>query len=250
MCGIFGYITGEGNGPSIERLRRIALATEVRGRHAFGLAWIDEDGRIQTFKAPGPARSHLDELERCRDAVAVIGHCRLATHGTWLDNRNNHPHVAGKGYVVHNGVIFNHAQLARQHRLRTRTQCDTEVLGLLMTGCGGSIAQRAVWTVSQAAGDLAFLGLWRKPTRLLIVRRGKPLSFGHARNGGLYLASLPDHLPGDVKPFADHTAAVLAHKDGATALDGQLLRLPTDDMLGGNIGNGRDGGGDGLWGEP
>ena len=244
MCGIFGFITNDGSGPDIDRLRRIALVTQTRGNHAFGLAWLDDGGRIQTFKAPGPARMHLDELERCRDAVALIGHCRLATHGTWQDNRNNHPHVAGKGVFVHNGVIFNHALLAHKHRLRTQTQCDTEVLGLLMANrVGGSIAQRAAWAASQAFGDLAFLGLWRNPTRLLVARRGKPLSFGQARDGGLYLASLPESLPGDVKTFVDHVVTVLLHKDNATILGSQVLRLPTDDNLGGGLD-------DGLGGEP
>ena len=41
MCGIFGYIAKHGRGPDLARLRRIALETETRGRHAFGLAWLD-----------------------------------------------------------------------------------------------------------------------------------------------------------------------------------------------------------------
>jgi len=230
MCGIFGYITRDGQGPDIDRLRRIALVTQTRGDHAFGLAWIDRNGRMQTFKAPGSAKSHLDELERCRDAVAIIGHCRYATHGSPRDNRNNHPHIAGSGMLVHNGIIFNFDQIAQRHGLKPQTQCDSEILGLLIPRGGGSIVQRAAWAVNQTFGDLAVLGLWQKPTRMLLVRRGRPLCFGEGREG-LYLASLPEGLPGEVKAFPDHAATVMRHQDGATSLDGTIIRLPTDDEL-------------------
>ena len=46
MCGIFGYIAKHGRGPDLARLRRIALETETRGRHAFGLAWLVVTDRL------------------------------------------------------------------------------------------------------------------------------------------------------------------------------------------------------------
>jgi len=210
MCGIFGYITTRGEGPQIARLRRIALVTQSRGEDAFGLAWLEADGRIHTFKQPGPARDWLDELERCRNAVAVIGHCRWATHGSHLDNRNNHPHPAGSGHLVHNGVVYNYRELGRQFRLNFKTQCDSEVLGLLMARYPGSLVQRSAWTANQARGDLAILGLWRKPARLLVVRRGKPLHAAQGRDGW-YFASLPEGLPGKPQMVADCSTHVLAY---------------------------------------
>lgn len=224
MCGVFGFITSEGEGPEIARLRRMALVTQTRGAHAFGLAWLDEDGTIQTFKQPGAAQNHLDELERCRNAVAVIGHCRYATHGAPSDNRNNHPHAAGAGQLVHNGVVHNHEQLVRRHRLKMQGQCDSEVLALLMARGAGSIVQRSAWAANQAAGDLAMLGLWRKPARLLVARRGRPLCFGQGRDG-YYFASLPNGLPGQVKAMADCSTRVLVYQDGALHLDGDAIRL-------------------------
>ena len=224
MCGIFGFISSEGQGPEIARLRRLALVTQTRGAHAFGLAWLEEDGTIQTFKEPGAAEDHLDELDACRDAVAVIGHCRYATHGLPSDNRNNHPHAAGAGFLVHNGVVTNHAELVRRHRLKPLGQCDSEVLALLMARGAGSIVQRSAWAANQAAGDLAMLGLWRKPARLLVTRRGWPLCFGLGRDG-TYFASLPQGLPGQVKALVDHSTRVMAYEDGALHLDGDAIRL-------------------------
>ena len=224
MCGIFGFITSEGRGPEIARLRRIALVTQSRGDHAFGLAWLDEDGSIQTFKRPGPANACLDELDRCRNAVVVVGHCRFATHGSPLDNRNNHPHAAGAGFLVHNGVIHNHQQLVRRYHLDQQSQCDSEALGLLMARCAGSIVQRSAWAANQVQGDLAMLGVWRSPARILLTRRGRPLHFGQGRDG-FYFGSLPDGLPGKAKSVADHSTRVLVYDDGVLRLDDDAIRL-------------------------
>ena len=227
MCGIFGFITSEGQGPDVDRLRRIAMVTQSRGDHAFGLAWLDEDGDIQTFKRPGPAGAHIDELERCRSAVVMIGHCRFATHGSPADNRNNHPHAAGAGFFVHNGVIFNHHRLITQYGFTQRSQCDSEILGLLMARCAGTIVQRSAWATNQVIGDLAMLGVWRDPARILISRRGRPLCFGQGHSG-LYFASLPEGLPGDVKAVGDYSVRVLAYADGMLRADGDAIRLSAD----------------------
>jgi glucosamine 6-phosphate synthetase-like amidotransferase/phosphosugar isomerase protein len=224
MCGVFGFITTDGKGPDIERLRRLALVTQTRGRHAFGLAWIDGGGEIRTFRQPGPAEAFLDELASCRASVAMIGHCRLATHGAPEDNRNNHPHAAGGGQLVHNGMVANYRQLARQHRLDLRTECDSEVLALMMARCGGAIIRRAAWAANQAEGELALLGLWRSPARLMVARRGRPLHFGRAAEG-FYFASLPNGLPGRVQPVADATARVVAYEAGTLRFDGEAVRL-------------------------
>ncbi len=224
MCGIFGFVTRQGEGPEIARLRRLALVTQTRGEHAFGLAWLNAEGRIETFKRPGPAQAHIEELDRCRDALIVIGHCRYATHGSPADNRNNHPHPVGTGQFVHNGVVHNHEDLIERYGLRPKTQCDSEVLGLLMNRCPGTANERAAWAANQALGDLAMLAVWRKPARLLVARRGRPLHFGQGRDG-YYFASLPDGLPGRPQAVTDRTSRVLAYQGGQLALVGQPVVL-------------------------
>jgi len=224
MCGIFGFITRQGEGPEIARLRRIALITQTRGEHAFGLAWLNADGAIETFKRSGPAQNYLNELERCRDAIIVVGHCRYATHGSPADNRNNHPHPVGAGQFVHNGVVHNHEDLIERYDLRPETHCDSEVLGLLMARCPGTANQRAAWAANQALGDLAMLAVWRKPARLLVARRGRPLHFGQGRDG-YYFGSLPDGLPGRAQAVTDRTSRVLAYQGGELGLVGQPIAL-------------------------
>lgn len=213
MCGVFGFITKNGRGPDLARLKRIAIETQQRGHHAFGLAWLGGDGVIHTYKRPGPVTANLGDVDACRGATVVIGHCRWATHGRPEDNRNNHPHPAGRGWFVHNGVVLNHASLVRQYRLTMQTQCDSEVLGLLMARFPGALGYRAARTAEVALGNLAMLGVWRNPARLLVVRNGNPLSFGETK-GGFYFASLPEELPGKTIPITDQYVGVLTYQDG------------------------------------
>jgi glucosamine--fructose-6-phosphate aminotransferase (isomerizing) len=213
MCGIFGYITKEGRGPDLARLRRIATETELRGHHAFGLAWFGQEGTIHTFKRPGAATSALNDLDACRGAAAVIGHCRWATHGDPGDNRNNHPHPAGRGWFVHNGVVLNYQTLIDRYGFDPESECDSEVLGMLMARSPGPLGQRAARMARLATGTLAVLGLWRAPTRFLVVRSGRPLYFGETA-AGFYFGSMPGELPGRVAPIADQYAGVLSFDAG------------------------------------
>jgi glucosamine 6-phosphate synthetase-like amidotransferase/phosphosugar isomerase protein len=206
MCGLFGY-TSKTRRPDLGRLRAIALETQQRGAHAFGLAWIDPDGSLHAFKRPGPISAYLHELDRCRDARVLVCHCRYATHGHPADNRNNHPHRVGRGWLVHNGVVRNHRDIADRYGLWTTTDCDSEVLGLLMAKVPGALERRAAITVDAAEGPLALLGLWAKPARLLLVRRGNPLWVGRIRSA-VYFGSLPGELPGLPEPLPEGVAIV------------------------------------------
>ena len=74
MCGIFGFITKNGRGPDLARLRRLAAETQRRGHHAFGLAWLGPLGELHTFKRPGPATANLGDLDACRGQGLPQGH--------------------------------------------------------------------------------------------------------------------------------------------------------------------------------
>lgn len=228
MCGIFGYITTVGDGPSVERLRKIAIVTQSRGMHAFGLAWLNRDGSVGQWKAEGPAENHLGQLDAVADARIVIGHCRYATHGSPANPNNNHPHPAGGGVIVHNGIVFNHEQLVVQYGLQPRSECDSEVIGLMMANASrGTILRRAAYATSRLSGDLAILGLWRKPGRLLVARRGRPLMFGQSKQG-YYFASLAEGLPGP-RPVADRLVYMFQNIDGRLTIDSTQISDPDFD---------------------
>jgi glucosamine 6-phosphate synthetase-like amidotransferase/phosphosugar isomerase protein len=202
MCGVFGFVSTvnpahpTGRGPDLDRLRRIALATESRGRHAFGFAWLDRRGRLCMFKAAGRISDQLGVLALARDARWLVGHCRWATHGDPSQNINNHPHPCDGGWLVHNGVIADYEDLVIDHDLAPVSQCDSEVLGLLIERINGPLAERCARAVGRLQrSPLVMLGLWSRPARMLAIRRGNPLYHG-ADDRGCYLGSLPDYLPG------------------------------------------------------
>lgn len=60
-------------------------------------------------------------------------------------------------------------------------------------------------------GNCVTLSMWNH--RLVAVRRGNPLHYGHT-DRGIYLASLPKHLPRDCQAVADETAMQWTLKGG------------------------------------
>jgi hypothetical protein len=63
----------------------------------------------------------------------------------------------------------------------------------------------------------SFTGSGNNPLRLLVVRDGKPLHVGQIR-GGIYFASLPAGLPGDVRPVTDD-ASILRFERGRLRIE-------------------------------
>lgn len=206
MCGVFGFISRDGNGPNLKRLASIAVNTMQRGPHAFGFAWIDSQGRLKMYKRSGRIADHLGLLALAADATMLIGHCRYATHGNPSNNINNHPHPCDGGWIVHNGVIGHHETINQRNDFVPVTDCDSETLALLIENGDGTIRERCRDAVLESArSPFAMLGLWSRPGRLVLARSGNPLSTGVCKNGRTYFASLPDKLPGDVNEVPDGT---------------------------------------------
>jgi len=223
MCGVFGFVSRDGGRLNLEALGRVAQATERRGPHAFGFAWIDRRGRVKAYKQTGRITDHLGLLAMAADARMLVGHCRFATQGSPADNINNHPHPADGGWLVHNGQVRNYRQLVDAFGLSPVSACDSEVLGLLVERGEGNVLDRCRAAVRAATAEedegwlfgrpqpLVLLGLWPRPDRLVAVRHGNPLHFSKAEQG-FYLASLADGLPGHPSALKDRTACLFTRK--------------------------------------
>ena len=230
MCGVFGFIaqTPEDR-VDLGALSRIASATERRGPHAFGFAWVDGRGRLRSFKQQGRITEHLAALKLARDAVAVIGHCRYATHGDASNNLNNHPFACDGGWLVHNGVIGHYRSLIDVHGLPPTTECDSESLALLVERFDGSRHQRVADAAVEASkAPLVSLALWSRRTELVMVRNGNPLHVAYA-NEGIYLASLPTDMPATPRRVANGQAISLRFKSGE--LEWSAMKLDEDETV-------------------
>lgn len=228
MCGVFGFIGRGERRPNLARLRDIARVTQRRGGHAFGFAWIDGRGRLRAFKQTGRIGDHLGTLAMAADATMLIGHCRYATQGDPADNLNNHPHASDGGWIVHNGMIPQHRELMKAYGMSPVTDCDSELLALLIEESCGDLPARfeaAVRGIDRAAPTVV-VGLWPRPARMVLLRRGNPLHAGRAAEG-LYFGSLADELPGRVGAVADGTV-VMFRRDRAGGVHVQKRKLAPD----------------------
>ena len=209
MCGVFGFIARKaGARPNLEHLELMAVIAESRGAHAYGLAWIENGtNRLKMHKAPGGVTGNLDTLKAASDCTMLIGHTRWATHGSASDNANNHPHPCDGGWIVHNGVVTNDIELIEEFNHLPVSECDSEVIGLTVESLDGSLLDRSVAAINRLHGNHAVLGLWTRPNRMLVARRGNPLSI-EERDEGFYFCSTPCGMTDD-KEIRDNTARIL-----------------------------------------
>jgi hypothetical protein len=112
---------------------------------------------------------------------------RLLYHLGWVKGRTSHVYgnVGGAGLP----------------------QCDSEVLGLLIEQFAGRMLERVIRTVNmvERSAPLALMGLWSRPSQMVVVRRDNPLHVGESQIG-TYFASLPYGLPKSCRAVPDGTA--------------------------------------------
>jgi glutamine phosphoribosylpyrophosphate amidotransferase len=104
MCALFGCDLEEVTQDNIQTIQRIALESQVRGKHATGISYIGKNG-LETITAPVCAQEFLNiyDINDCvsDDCLTLIGHCRYSTS----DIRYNQPLTNGSLAIAHNGVI-------------------------------------------------------------------------------------------------------------------------------------------------
>lgn len=191
MCGLIGFVTTGGK-VDLLYLHELAALAERRGPHAFGFAWRTKSiGEPQVFKMPGPYSTDPDKLDLAGDALALIGHARLSTSGTADDLENNQPLHVDPILIAHNGTVADFKTVAAQHKLRLKTDCDSEALGRLIVSLHGSLGFRVERAIKEVGGEQSHALLALTYARGFVVfRRGHPLYEIH-RPEGVYFSSWP-----------------------------------------------------------
>ncbi len=152
MCGIFGLIADKEAPYSHKLIKKsvvnLALLSESRGKDSSGFAFRNEsDETINVYKGSVPISLLIkesffeNEIERglsldknplnqlTKKTFSVIGHARLVTNGTQMENQNNQPVVKDGLVGVHNGIIVNVDELWKKASGYFRKyEIDTEIM--------------------------------------------------------------------------------------------------------------------------
>ena len=212
MCGIVGYIGRRAAYPIlIKGLHRL----EYRGYDSAGVALINEQGKLNVYKAKGKV-SQLEAYAADKDTGGTIGiaHTRWATHGE-PNAVNAHPHYSESERlaIIHNGIIENYAVLKaglQQEGYTFKSETDTEVLVQLIeyTQLNKHVDLKTAvqLALQQVIGAYAIAILDKDhPDTLIAARKGSPLVVGIGE-GEYFLAS-------DATPIVEYTDQVIYIED-------------------------------------
>ena len=248
MCGIVGFVgqPHEGQWNETHRiLTALFLASESRRRDATGFVAQTQpldgprNGSLVLAKESITASEFVESNARWRRlrhqrSAAVVGHVREATHGKPEEDRNNHPFISDlrKLFLVHNGVLTNHGELADRHALHLESDCDSEVL-LRMVEAARHPAVGLQQCLREAEGSMAVSVLDAKAHLVWLARnRGRPLWLARLRRdrrlffastGTILLTALGQVLGADRAKRLDYFAPVPEHTPLAISPDGRII---------------------------
>lgn len=170
MCSVVGCSLRRPGERDFALLRKVFLQSQIRGRHATGVAYLQDD-QVRILKQPGPAEifpwTPEQWLER-DGSLTLIGHCRYSTS----DLDYNQPIGDGELAIVHNGVITqaDPSTWESTYGVKCETRNDSELLWHAIKE--GSPyrwpdASVAVLSLGRLGGERPGLHAWRNGKRPL-----------------------------------------------------------------------------------
>jgi glucosamine 6-phosphate synthetase-like amidotransferase/phosphosugar isomerase protein len=169
MCGIAGMLNVKPENREVAKriFKSLVLANESRGRDSTGVLVVDKDSETHSlFKDTIPASQFLKRKKfRQVEGDLWLGHTRLATTGE-VNERNAHPLNRKDTFLVHNGVISNHKEIAK--KLDYEYEVDSEVLI--------PIVQEKNWDMlKEIKGSANFIAWDKNEDRIYVSRHDNPL---------------------------------------------------------------------------
>ena len=191
MCGIIASAS-HGNVASdlIAGLRRL----EYRGYDSAGISTVRGDG-FETSKEVGRVEQLVAALPAGLSSRMGIAHTRWATQGA-VSRVNAHPHNCGPVSLVHNGIVENFDELAREHLTPAtpyRSETDSELLAILVRrgldrGLSLDDAVRATFDRLEGQNSIAVLAFGRDGPEIAALSK-KAMVMGRDPDGGRYFVS-------------------------------------------------------------
>ena len=227
MCGIIGYW---GYKNAVDILVNGLHRLEYRGYDSSGTVIMDR-GKVHARHTVGRVEELGRELAaRPVDGSVGIAHTRWATHGQ-PSIMNAHPHMdmAGKIFLVHNGIIENHASIRtflEEQEIEFTSETDTESLAQLIGyfyAQGESFVNSIRRALSEVNGTYGIAVMCTdEPQSIIAARCGSPLIVGVGENE-YFIAS-------DGSAIIEHTDRVIYLNDHEmVCLNSEGIELSTLD---------------------
>jgi len=201
-----------------ELIRNLFIQNMARGRTASGLAYTSY-GSIKVIKKNLNARSFisLPEYDKAESEnitfdtakeqpISILGHCRLKTKGSELNNDNNHPIVLENVVGVHNGCISNDDHLFTIYSkiFKRKAEVDSEIIFALINHFAKETSiHEAIRSMSSLIqGSFACAMVHRlQPHVIWLFRRTNPCDVFLYEDQGLLLWSSEERFISDAMSF-------------------------------------------------
>lgn len=194
MCCLFGFYDYGGTLSAKQKNRIIsalAISSEIRGTDATGIAYRTGT-KLCIYKRPFPARWMRFRLPA--EVKAVMGHTRMTTQGSEMQNCNNHPFYGvadGNAFALaHNGILSNDKLLRLEKKLpASRIETDSFAIVQLLEQAGAINLDTLRITSELLRGSFTYTVL-DDHEHLYIVRGNNPFCLYHFQSKG-YICMLP-----------------------------------------------------------
>jgi glutamine---fructose-6-phosphate transaminase (isomerizing) len=203
MCGILGIVR-TGNSEITDKqykeiVRDLFIFSSRRGKEASGYA-IADGKEILVLKTPLPADEFVrtDEFNRylseklrinSGNSLTTIGHSRLVTNGSELENINNQPVIKNGIAGIHNGIIVNDSNLWTKINESSETSLDSEVIFRLVryfSGDGG-IHEGIAKTFKEIYGTASTAMVFEENDNLILATNNGSLYYTVNRAKSVFL---------------------------------------------------------------
>jgi len=215
ICGIGFLKSARADGKKREADKMRALLTNLMvacqpgGRAASGVSFMREK-KLDVLRR-GMSSTELVQTKEYKDLLgecisednkynylqSIIGHCRLPTKGSPMNNKNNHPVLVNNIVGVHNGCIGNDDKLFREHNLPRIAQVDTEIIfsliSLYANKVGASVQDSIEKACSKLTGSFACaLQDRNNPYNLYLFRAYNGTTIRHYIDAGIIVFATSD----------------------------------------------------------